>query len=178
MPTKAPEMSDPVRPTSALTRYTISFDENHDIWLTAADGTERVMPFDDGVYLASEVDAERTRLGVVLNDQGSDDLVTLAQVAMGRLSELTAECERLRASRDEYKALASVGTWHKDCRPNRRKAAEEIQKSQQRIDALAAEVARLTEQLAAAPAGGRPTAEEEEKKDDDSSRGRSGLRSL
>lgn len=65
-----------------------------------------------------------------------------------------AELEAMRTSRDEYKALASVGTWHNDCRPNRHKAAEEIQKSQQRIDALVDQIAALT----AAPAvSGVPT---------------------
>lgn len=59
---------------------------------------------------------------------------------------------KLRASRDQYKALASVGTWHEDCRPNRRKAADEIQKSQQRIDTLATDIQALTARAGVAEA--------------------------
>ncbi len=59
--------------------------------------------------------------------------------AVARIQEWHDAAYKLQAvtqERDEYKALASVGTWHKDCRPNRKKAAEEIQKSQHRIDVL------------------------------------------
>ncbi len=64
------------------------------------------------------------------------------------LARVTAEREEARTSRDEFKALASVGTWHKDCRPNRHKAADEIQKSQQRIDTLAEALTHAREEIA------------------------------
>lgn len=82
------------------------------------------------------------------------EVVLYAEVAslLTALAEVEKNNAALRTSRDEYQALASVGTWHRDCRPNRKKAAEEIQKSQQRIDALAtalaereAEIVRLRE---------------------------------
>ena len=60
------------------------------------------------------------------------------------IDALRAEVERLALERDEWKALAAVGPWHSDCRPNRKKAAEELVKSQQRIDALATALAAMT----------------------------------
>jgi hypothetical protein len=52
-------------------------------------------------------------------------------------------CDKLKAERDEYKALASIGKWHDECRPNRHMAAETIQKQQAVIDKLADTITQL-----------------------------------
>ncbi len=51
--------------------------------------------------------------------------------------------ETIRQERDIYKALAAVGTWHDDCRPNREMAARELAKSQAIIDKLADRITEL-----------------------------------
>jgi hypothetical protein len=53
------------------------------------------------------------------------------------------EIARLTAERDEYRTLAGIGVWHKDCRPNRHMAVRELAKSQAVINKLADEIARL-----------------------------------
>jgi chromosome segregation ATPase len=61
--------------------------------------------------------------------------------------------QRLEAAereRDAYRALAKIGIWHDDCRPNRHMAARELAKSQAIIDKLADTVSALTREKEAA----------------------------
>ncbi len=66
--------------------------------------------------------------------------------------------DQLRAAqedRDRYRTLAGIGTWHKECRPNREMAARELAKSQIVIDKLADRITELESALQArASAGG------------------------
>ncbi len=66
-----------------------------------------------------------------------------------RRDALNQENAALKASRDEYRALAKVGPWCNDCRPNRHKAAQELLKSQAVIDKLADTISSQGAQLAA-----------------------------
>lgn len=52
--------------------------------------------------------------------------------------------------RDQYQTLAAIGTWHRECRPNREMAARELQKSQAIIDKLADTITELRRELATA----------------------------
>ena len=54
---------------------------------------------------------------------------------------------RLIRERDDYRTLAEIGTWHKDCRPNREMAARELAKSQAIINKLADEITQLQAEL-------------------------------
>ena len=72
-----------------------------------------------------------------------EDLAVAQTVAAEWREKLVA----MIGERDQYKALASVGTWHKDCRPNRHMAAETIQKQQATIDKLADTISELQARL-------------------------------
>lgn len=64
-----------------------------------------------------------------------------------RAEAAEARCAALAAERDEYKALAKVGPWHNDCRPNRHMAARELLKSQAVNDKLADTITSLNAEL-------------------------------
>lgn len=81
----------------------------------------------DAVDHALQAEARPGSITGTIYDKG-----LLAEIALQR-----ARAEQAEAKRDEYKALAAVGPWHNDCRPNRHKAAEELQKSQAIINKLA-----------------------------------------
>lgn len=91
--------------------------------------------------LQAELAALREQLAEARGAQNGNGYA--AVVENERANKLVAELDEMRRQRDEFKALASVGVWHKDCRPNRHKAADEILKSQQRIDALADQLIEL-----------------------------------
>lgn len=85
------------------------------------------------------------------HDSGVCECVTFNECDATRLHEveaaLASALTEATEQRDEYKALAAVGTWHADCRPNRHKAAQELLKSQAVIDKLADRVSELEAKL-------------------------------
>jgi hypothetical protein len=58
-------------------------------------------------------------------------------------ASICAQFDALELAKSEWKALAAIGTWHKDCRPNRHQAAQELLKSQAVINKLADRIAEL-----------------------------------
>lgn len=60
---------------------------------------------------------------------------------------------KAEAEAAELRTLAQIGTWHKDCRPNRHMAARELQKSQAIINQLADTITELRACLAASRPG-------------------------
>lgn len=62
---------------------------------------------------------------------------------------LIAEVERQRIEIRELRTLAKIGTWHNDCRMNRKQAAQELEKSQAVINKLADTVSQLEARLRA-----------------------------
>lgn len=100
--------------------------------------------------LWQEQDAVLQQLAALVDDEHVTDPAGVARAitdALGMAEDAVTQWRdqlaAMTVQRDEYKALASVGTWHADCRPNRRKAAEEIAKSQAIINKLADEIAAL-----------------------------------
>lgn len=75
----------------------------------------------------------------------ADVRLTEAVISLGEALEHVADFVDGKQATPENRTDRCIGAWHDDCRPNRHQAADEIRKSQARIDQLADTVKALRE---------------------------------